>query len=72
MMIKLEIKNYDMILIEKLEKYQPYHQANLRVMSRVVAFLSWLPLHFSVIIASILSQQCNQKTFTIFFLKKDY
>ena len=24
-MIRLEIKNYNMTLIEKLQKYQPYH-----------------------------------------------
>ena len=28
-MIKLEMKNYRMMLIEKLQKYQPYHQAKL-------------------------------------------
>ena len=28
-MIKLEIENYSMILIEKLQQYQPYHQAKL-------------------------------------------
>ena len=28
-MIKLEIKSYSMILIEKLQKYQPYHKAKL-------------------------------------------
>ena len=28
-MIKLEIKNYSMALIEKLQKYQSYHQAKL-------------------------------------------
>ena len=28
-MIRLEIKNCNMILIEKLQKHQPYHQANL-------------------------------------------
>ena len=28
-MIKLETKNYSMILLEKLQKYQPYHQAKL-------------------------------------------
>ena len=29
LMIKLGMKNYSMILIEKLQKYQPYHQAKL-------------------------------------------
>ena len=28
-MIRLEMKNYNMILIEKQPKYQPYHQAKL-------------------------------------------
>ena len=28
-MIRLEMKNYNMILTEKLEKYQHYHQENL-------------------------------------------
>ena len=28
-MIRLEIKNYNMLLIEKLQKYQPYHQKKL-------------------------------------------
>ena len=28
-MIRLEMKDYSMILIEKLQKYQPYYQANL-------------------------------------------
>ena len=28
-MIKLEMKNYSMILIEKLQKYRPYHKAKL-------------------------------------------
>ena len=28
-MIKLEMKNYNMILTEKQLKYQPYHQAKL-------------------------------------------
>ena len=28
-MIKLEMENYSMILIEKLQKYQPYRQAKL-------------------------------------------
>ena len=27
LMIRLKMKNYNMILIEKLQKYQPYHQA---------------------------------------------
>ena len=26
-MIRLRMKNFNMILIEKLKKYQPYHQA---------------------------------------------
>ena len=26
---QLRIKNYNIILIEKLQKYQPYHQAKL-------------------------------------------
>ena len=29
-MIKLEIKNYSMILIEKLQKYQPYHHVKFK------------------------------------------
>ena len=29
-MIKLEIKNYSMILIEKLQKCQPYHQVKFK------------------------------------------
>ena len=29
MMIRLKIKRYNMILIDKLQKYQPYHQAKL-------------------------------------------
>ena len=29
MIIRLEMKNYSTILIEKLPKYQPYHQAKL-------------------------------------------
>ena len=33
---------------------------------------NFLSLQSDIIIVSILSQQCNQKTFTIFFLKKDY
>ena len=41
------------------------------VMSRIATFFSWLSLQSDVIIASILSQQGNQKTFTRFFLKKD-
>ena len=32
-MIKLEMKNCSMILIEKLQKYLPYHQAKLISMS---------------------------------------
>ena len=28
-MIKLGMKNYSMILIKKLQKHQPYHQAKL-------------------------------------------
>ena len=28
-MIRLEMKDYSMILIKKLQKYQPYYQANL-------------------------------------------
>ena len=28
-MIRLKIKNYNTLLIEKLQKYQPYHQAKL-------------------------------------------
>ena len=28
-MIRSKIKNYNIILIEKLQKYQPYHQAKL-------------------------------------------
>ena len=28
-MIKLEMKNYSMILIEKMQKCQPYHQTKL-------------------------------------------
>ena len=28
-MIRLKIKNYNTVLIEKLQKYQPYHQAKL-------------------------------------------
>ena len=32
-MISLRMKNYDMILIEKLQKYQPYHQVILTSMS---------------------------------------
>ena len=31
-------------------------------MSRIVTFFSWLSLRSDIIIASILSQQCNQKT----------
>ena len=29
MMIILKMKRYNMILIDKLQKYQPYHQAKL-------------------------------------------
>ena len=29
LMIKLRMKNYNMILTEKLQKYQPYHQTKL-------------------------------------------
>ena len=29
MMIRLKMKRYNMILIDKLQKYQPYHQAKL-------------------------------------------
>ena len=32
-MIRLRMKNYDLILIEKLQKYQPYHQVILTSMS---------------------------------------
>ena len=32
-MTKLEMKNYSMISIEKLQKYQPYHQAKLMLPS---------------------------------------
>ena len=32
-MIKLEMKNYNMTLIEKQPKYQPYHQAKLMSMN---------------------------------------
>ena len=32
-MIQLETKSYNMILIEKLQKYQPYHQTKLIIMS---------------------------------------
>ena len=32
-MIRLGMKNCNMILIEKLQKYQPYHQAKLISMS---------------------------------------
>ena len=28
-MIRLKIKNYNMMLIEELQKYLPYHQAKL-------------------------------------------
>ena len=28
-MIRSKIKNYNIILIEKFQKYQPYHQAKL-------------------------------------------
>ena len=28
-MIKLEMKNYSILLNEKMQKYQPYHQAKL-------------------------------------------
>ena len=28
-MIRLEMKNFNMILIEKLPEYRPYHQAKL-------------------------------------------
>ena len=43
-----------------------------RVMSRILTFLSWLSLQSDIIVASILSQQCNQKIFTIFYLKKNH
>ena len=29
LMIRLEMKSYNMILIERMKKYQPYHQAKL-------------------------------------------
>ena len=32
-MIKLEMKNYGMLLIERLKKYQRYHQAKLKSMN---------------------------------------
>ena len=32
-MIRLEMKNYNMILLEKLPKYQPYYQVKLINMS---------------------------------------
>ena len=34
-MIRLEMKNYSMILTEKQPKYQPYHQAKLISMKYV-------------------------------------
>ena len=50
---------------------QPSFHPNCRVMSRIVTFFSWISLQSDNITVSILSQQCNQKTSTIFFLKKD-
>ena len=32
-MIRLRMRNYNMILIEKLQKYQPYHQTKLTSMN---------------------------------------
>ena len=32
-MIRLDMKNYNMILTDKLQKYQPYHQAKLIAMN---------------------------------------
>ena len=32
-MMKLEMKNYSMTLIKKLQKYQPYHHAKLITMN---------------------------------------
>ena len=64
----LEVQNENMNNIDSISN-KTYI---LGVMSRIVTFFSWLSLQSDIIIASILFQQCNQKTFTIFFLKKDY
>ena len=39
---------------------------SIRAMSRFVTFFSWLSLQSDIIIASILSQPCNQKTLQFF------
>ena len=43
-MIKLEIQNYNMILIEKLQKYRLYHQVNLKSMNILHVKKYYLPI----------------------------
>ena len=54
------------------EQYRGSPKEEKGVMPRIVTFFSWLSLQSDIVIASVLSQQRNQKTFTIFFFKKDY
>ena len=42
LMIRLKMKNYNMILIEELQKYQSYHQAKLISMNILQAKKYWL------------------------------
>ena len=43
-MIKLEVKNYSMVLIDKLQKYQPYHQAKCISKNILQVKKYWLPI----------------------------
>ena len=43
-MIRLRMKYFNMILIEKLQKYQPYHQAKLESMNEKI-----LPLQKQIV-----------------------
>ena len=54
------------------DQYRGSPKEEKAVMPRIVTFFSWLTLQSDIIIASVLFQQRNQETFTIFFFKKDY
>ena len=52
-MIRLEMKNYNMILIEKQPKYQPYHQAKLISMNIYLTGEEILPSNQKQIIEQV-------------------
>ena len=62
-MTKLEMKNYSMISIEKLQKYQPYHQAKLICMNI---------LHVKKMLPSNQKQIIEQPNFTYSPLEKSF